>query len=461
MTQHTRRPSLAARALTLLARTTLGVLVLLLLASVLPVVAGWQSTVVMSGSMSPAVEAGDVAVVRPVDIPELTPGQVLLVDDPDSPGQLRLHRLVAVESGGLRLRGDANPQPDGTLVDPAAVHGVGTLRLPSLGLPVLWAAEGRWLPLGATALGLAGLLAVARLHRSAGAQPRPPGAGGAGRGGRRPLRSRRGRAAAAAAGAALLVAAWPGTAGAVFTASTANHANAFTAARYFSCAGAGAAAPGYFPLQETSGSVAYNSGTAGSVANGRYAGTVYSSSSGPAGCGANGTRAIQLDGRGQMYTSYPITNPQTFTVQLWFRTTTGQGGKLVGFGNGTNGDQSSAYDRHVYMTNTGRLVFGVYNGTIATVTSPRPYNDGAWHLMTATLSPGNGMRLYVDGELVGARTGVSAENFTGYWRIGFDNINTWPDAPTSYWFTGSLAHASFHLSEMSANEVAAQYAAGS
>src|SRR3712207_2565699 len=137
------RSSRAALAITLASRSVLATLGLLLLVSVLPVVIGWQSTVVLSGSMRPALEPGDVAVVRPVPTADLEPGQVVLADDPDLPGRLRLHRIVAVEAGGLRLRGDANPAADSSLVDPSAVHGIGTLRLPMIGLPAVWAGIGR------------------------------------------------------------------------------------------------------------------------------------------------------------------------------------------------------------------------------------------------------------------------------------------------------------------------------
>ena len=36
---------------------------------------------------------------------------------------------------------------------------------------------------------------------------------------------------------------------------------------------------------------------------------------------------------------------------------------------------------------------GVYDGAVKTVASPGTCNDGDWHLMTATLSPGTGLRL--------------------------------------------------------------------
>ena len=55
---------------------------------------------------------------------------MLLVEDPGSSGDLLLHRLGAVTEAGLQLRGDANPIVDGSLVAPAQVHGVATVRLP-------------------------------------------------------------------------------------------------------------------------------------------------------------------------------------------------------------------------------------------------------------------------------------------------------------------------------------------
>ena len=59
--------------------------------------------------------------------------------------------------------------------------------------------------------------------------------------------------------------------------------------------------------------------------------------------------------------SAAVTNPTVYSEELWFKTTTTQGGKLIGFGI----DQPAAvgsYDRHVYMFDDGRLRFGVWTG---------------------------------------------------------------------------------------------------
>ena len=61
-------------------------------------------------------------------------------------------------------------------------------------------------------------------------------------------------------------------------------------------------------------------------------------------------------------------NPTVYSEELWFKTTTTNGGKLIGFGN-TNSGTSSGYDRHVYMETDGRLTFGVWTGQTNTITT--------------------------------------------------------------------------------------------
>jgi len=55
------------------------------------------------------------------------------------------------------------------------------------------------------------------------------------------------------------------------------------------------------------------------------------------------------------------------------------------------------------------------------------------------LSPA-GIALYADGALVASNPAVTAaQNYTGYWRIGYDNLTGWPGATANRYFTGSLA----------------------
>ena len=151
------------------------------------------------------------------------------------------------------------------------------------------------------------------------------------------------------------------------------------------------------------------------------------------------SKSITLNGTSQYVTSNAsMTGPNTFTLLIWFKTTTTKGGKLIGFGNAKTGN-SSNYDRHIYMTNGGNIIFGVYPGAVKTITSPSTYNNGIWHMAVATLS-GSGMFLYMDGAQVASNAGVtSAQVYNGYWRMGEDNLNGWTSQPSSMFFAGSIA----------------------
>ena len=141
----------------------------MLLLSVAPVLVGWKTTVVVSGSMAPAIRPGDVIAAGPA--PDnvrsaVRPGRVVLVDDPVRPGELLLHRLVRYdEQGRMILKGDANVAVDSTPVSVESLRGLPRLRVPAVGLPFLWVRHGRFLP--AIAAGFLLLLLVAW-------QPPPP-----------------------------------------------------------------------------------------------------------------------------------------------------------------------------------------------------------------------------------------------------------------------------------------------
>ncbi|ROQ30281.1 signal peptidase [Frondihabitans sp. PhB188] len=129
----------------LLARTVLAATVGMLFWAAAPTALGWEPTTVMTGSMMPRLHPGDIVVARPVATPQLHPGQVLLFDDPDHAGRLRLHRyLQPAATGMITTKGDANPTADSSAVDLKTVHGVGYLRVPYLGLPILWLRTGAW-----------------------------------------------------------------------------------------------------------------------------------------------------------------------------------------------------------------------------------------------------------------------------------------------------------------------------
>jgi PKD repeat protein len=151
--------------------------------------------------------------------------------------------------------------------------------------------------------------------------------------------------------------------------------------------------------------------------------------------------------------------PQVFTEEVWFQTTTTSGGKILGFGSSRT-FSSSSFDRHIYMTDDGRLVFGVYSGGAHIAASSKSYNDGDWHQATAQLGPG-GLRLFVDGELVATNTNTtSAENTTGYWRVGGDRISGWPGAPSSSNFAGRIDEVAIYPNELTPAQIQSHYQIG-
>ena len=131
-----------------------------------------------------------------------------------------------------------------------------------------------------------------------------------------------------------------------------------------------------------------------------------------------------------------ITSPATFSIEVWFKTTTTTGGMLVGFGNAVTG-ASSNYDRHIYMNNAGQIYFGVASNQ--TVHSTAAYNDGSWHQAVATDGPA-GMKLYIDGALAASSASVTAssQTYSGSWRVGYDSLGGWSSAPSSNYFAGLL-----------------------
>lgn len=153
-------------------------------------------------------------------------------------------------------------------------------------------------------------------------------------------------------------------------------------------------------------------------------------------------------------TSRPMHTQTQYAIEGHFRTTTTAGGTLFNFGNSSANaiNASSVHDRKVYMLENGRLVFGTYNGSISTITTPKAYNDDAWHHVVAQQSA-SGMELYVDGELIGTAPATTAEEYIGYWRVGGDT--PWAAAPV---FAGSIDEFAIYGGPLTPAEVARHHA---
>ncbi len=219
-----------------------------------------------------------------------------------------------------------------------------------------------------------------------------------------------------------------------------------------------------WPLND-SGSTAADATTNGF--NGTYESGTTQGVAGP----FSGSTATSFDGQSGLVTANSsVSGPNAFSIEGWFKTTTNAGGKLIGFGDQPTGF-SSNYDRHIYMMNDGQIVFGLWNNATETIESPDVYNDGQWHYVVATLDPTNGMTLYIDGQLIGTNTNTVAQPYSGYWRVGGDNLNGWnldpwgsnsqgTTQPHSYYFGGTIADVAVYPVALSPAQIGAHYAAG-
>jgi hypothetical protein len=210
----------------------------------------------------------------------------------------------------------------------------------------------------------------------------------------------------------------------------------------------------YWPLDDATGPAAADA--SGNGDTGTYEGGVTYGTPSPVE-GSSGT-GVTLDGSsGQVVTSQAITDPTTYSEEMWFNATTTEGGFLMGFGSSPSG-LSSDGDRQVWMSDDGQLNFGVFTGEMVTVQSPGSYNDGNWHYVVATQGP-DGMNLYVDGQLVGSNPTSQSQSYVGYWRVGADNVDGWPDQPTSNYFEATISDVAFYNTELSGAQVQAHYQA--
>jgi len=79
---------------------------------VAPKFVGGQSLSVLSGSMAPVVNTGDMVAIVPQKATDIEPGQIVAFNDPNGSGRLYQHRVQSIEQENDQLivvtKGDAN-----------------------------------------------------------------------------------------------------------------------------------------------------------------------------------------------------------------------------------------------------------------------------------------------------------------------------------------------------------------
>jgi len=428
-----------------------------LLITLVPILFGWRPFVVQSGSMEPRINVGDIVLAAPVGNAEDVLGRVTVFVDPDKRENYKTHRVVALNGDGtMTTQGDANPTPDGTHITMADVRGLGRLLVSFAGLPFVWARGGQWLLLLLFLASLVGAAVITSRDRDDDEQDDDPTDGEV-----VPLTTRSDGAAIAIAASApldpglrfaglrlpavlrrplvklayvtvLALALVVPTTGASFAASTGNTANSWSAANpSYSTTVTGMSPWLYWKLDETTGTTAAD--TSGNGRTGTYNPNAAAFTRGIVGALATDTPnlGVTLNGTTSCINTTSTTTmnaPAQITEVVWFKTTTTNGGKLLGFEMPQTGvampGSGGTYDRHIYMDGAGKVWFGVYNGGYFTISSPTALNNGAWHMAAATMGTG-GMALWIDGVQVGTNANAAGETTTGWFRAGCGNLGGW------------------------------------
>jgi signal peptidase len=110
---------------------------------VVPKAAGSSPLTVLTGSMQPAFNPGDVVIVRPTDTESLKTGDVITFQAESGNPELTTHRITGfvVTSAGRQYitRGDANGVADPVPVKPEQIRGTVWYSVPYVGHAAVWA----------------------------------------------------------------------------------------------------------------------------------------------------------------------------------------------------------------------------------------------------------------------------------------------------------------------------------
>ena len=177
------------------------------------------------------------------------------------------------------------------------------------------------------------------------------------------------------------------------------------------------------------------------------------------GSGASLTMTSDANNKSHATTRVASQAPTAFSMEAWVRTSSTSGGAIMGYGSSAT-NQSWNRDRMVYMRDDGTLSFMLYPGKLATITTPKSYNDGQWHHIVASLSPTSGAMLYVDGNLAAFDGSMTkGQSYSGYWRIGGDALSGVNGQPSNTNIQADIDEAAVYSTPLSARQIAEHYTA--
>lgn len=130
--------------------------------------------------------------------------------------------------------------------------------------------------------------------------------------------------------------------------------------------------------------------------------------------------------------------PDEFTLSLWFKTTTPDGGMIASFANTPHNPTNQ--DAVLYMSDDGKLNFYMSNGgTPQELSSVNSYNDGNWHHVLIAHDIGIFMEIDHNVEFINIASQVTHSTFDGYWIFAGPSLPTnVANMPSSQYYGGLL-----------------------
>ena len=213
----------------------------------------------------------------------------------------------------------------------------------------------------------------------------------------------------------------------------------------------------YWQLNETSGSIAGDSGSGGN--NGNYVNPVVSQTGA---LGGSNDPAISLNGVADHITVANNANLQIAngTLQLWFNAQSSADYQTM-----FSKQSATASEGHtsLFLDPSGHLVGSIHDGSsYQTITSAAPVGWDTWHQATLTFGA-EGLQLYLDGQLVGMNaTSAGWVNNAEPFTLGASTMSsaTGLTTPTEHFFSGALDEVLILDSQLSAADVMQWYATG-
>jgi len=201
----------------------------------------------------------------------------------------------------------------------------------------------------------------------------------------------------------------------------------------------------YYRLDDAAGSVAPVDSSGGGLTGAAHGTVTFGAASLLSG---DADPAATFASGGYLTGPSSFANPQTYTLECWFKTTATVGQGLFVFDDSNNTTYNAA-NRLVYLDATGHVT--IKSDASAAAASATAYNDGLAHHLVVTLAAGV-FTVYVDGASV-ATLSYTPSSFTGYWVIAACSGQAT--------FTGTLDDVAIYTTALTAARVSAHCSAAS